>query len=138
LWQDLIWKRQLEKNRKQAEKAAREESRRAKDEARRQRAASRVSGQPIIHQMQMMDQTAEETLKIIINNYKTNDNYNLLVDLGWFPAYIEENIQPEFEKLVQYGMISVVGMYPDGAEIMLLPPAFTYFSRKEEALKKAE
>jgi hypothetical protein len=54
LWQDLIWKRQLEKNRKQAEKAAREESRRAKDEARRQRAASRVSGQPIIHQMQMM------------------------------------------------------------------------------------
>lgn len=121
-----------------AKKQAREAQKLAEKEARQQRAASIVNGQPIIEGLRIMDSTSEEMLKCLLekSEIKAGSQRNFTDDI--FPDYAKYSIALELEKLVQYGMISIITVWDSGGILNLLPQAVSYFGDKEVALRKQE
>lgn len=121
-----------------AQKQAREARKLAEKEARQQRAASIVNGQPLIEGFRIMDSTSEEMLKCLLekSENKAGSQRNFSNDI--FPDYVQYSIAQELEKLVQYGMISIITVWDTGGMLHLLPQAVSYFDDKAEALKKQE
>ena len=138
--------KQLEKQMKQAKQLAdkqkREEQRNlreqkciAEKEAVRQRASSIVNGQPLIEGFRIMDLTSEVMLKALLQS-KPDEGMHINFEDYIFPDYVQMSLAVELEKLVQYGMIGGLLCFDNGGMLDLLPQAISYFSDKEEALKK--
>lgn len=128
----------LEKYQKEVAKSTKKkidaDKRQARIDARRERAATVVAGQTIIAGIKVLDPSSEELVALIISAYKeetyriTNNDMNL-------PVYLADDLEFEFEKLKQYGMISSYAYYISGCwNIMILPCLLTYFERKEQAV----
>ena len=129
--------RLLEKQLKQAKDAQRKQEREARKAATRDRAASIVNGQPIVEGLRILDETAEEALRCLLQCDRSEENRISFTD-EVFPLYIQMSSTIELEKLVQYGMIGGLISYDMGGFCYLLPPAITYFENKERALAKQE
>lgn len=127
-------KKQIDAEKRLADKQRREAQRQATKDARRERAASIVNGQPTIGDIKIIDNTAEELVSLIISCYQ-RDTYKLTnLDVN-VPDYLEADLQFEFEKLKQYGLISSYVYYIAGCwEITILPSLLSYFERKEKAM----
>lgn len=129
--------RLLEKQLKQAKDAQRKQEREARKAATRDRAASIVNGQPIVEGLRILDETAEEALRCLLQCDRSEENRISFTD-EVFPRYIQMSSTIELEKLVQYGMIGGLISYDMGGFCYLLPPAITYFENKERALARQE
>ena len=138
--------KQLEKQIKQAKQLAdkqkredqrqlREQKRIAEKEAVRQRASSIVNGQPLIEGFRTMDATAEDMLNALLQN-KPDEGMHIDFEDDIFPDYVQMSLGVELEKLIQYGMIGGLLSFDNGGMLDLLPPAISYFSDKEAALKR--
>lgn len=140
--------KQIEKQMKQtkqlSEKKRREDQRRAREGARiqrkaaiREQAASIVNGQPLVESFRIMDKTAEEMLKCLLECSGRKDAHvNFSDDI--FPSYVQMSVGLELEKLTQYGMIGGLLSFGNGGMLDLLPPAFSYFEDKRAALDRQE
>lgn len=129
--------RLLEKQLKQAKDAQRKQEREARKAATRDRAASIVNGQPIVEGLRILDETAEEALRCLLECERSGENRISFTD-EIFPRYIQMSSTIELEKLVQYGMIGGLISYDNGGFCYLLPPSITYFENKERALARQE
>lgn len=123
-----------DKQRREEQKRMREQQRLARKEAIRQQAASIVNGQALIEGFRIMDATAEEILQCLLQCERICDNQVNFND-SICPEYVQMSIAVELEKLTQYGIIGGVQVYCGGGILNLLPPAFTYFQNKENALE---
>lgn len=101
----------------------------------RERASSIVNGRPIIEEIRIMDKNAEEVLRCLLESNKQGGNRVCFND-DIFPDDVQMSIGVELEKLTQYGMIGGLISYDNGGRLNLLPPAFSYFGDKKEALEK--
>lgn len=140
--------RQIESQMKQAKQIAakqrREEEKRAREQRKMEykaaigdRAASIVNGQPLIEGFRVMDKTAEEMLKCLLECSDRKDAHvNFSDDI--FPSYVQMSVGLELEKLTQYGMIGGLLSFDNGGMLDLLPPAFTYFEDKQAAFERQE
>ena len=130
--------KQLEEKRKREEqKRAREESTAARKQMMRERAASIVNGQAVICGFRIMDITAEEILKCLLEQ-KNEETSHVIFQDNIFPDYAQMSLDVEMEKLVQYGMIGGLIFYDNGGWCDILPPALLYFENKEKALRQQE
>lgn len=133
------FEKQIEKQMKQekqlADKKRREEARMERKAIIRERASSIVNGSSIIEGVRIMDKTAEEVLRCLLDNNTQGGSRVCFVD-DIFPDYVQMSIGVELEKLTQYGMIGGLISYDNGGMLNLLPPAFSYFEDKEQALER--
>ena len=125
-----------DKKRKEEQKQARETAREAQKVATRERASSIVNNQSFADGFLIMDATAEEVLKCLLNCERSNEN-RVSYSNDIFPTYVQTSIDLEMEKQLQYGMIT--GLRPYGASggwLNLLPQALTYFEDKKNAIER--
>ena len=126
--------RQLQAEKRLADKQQREANRQAKNEARRTRAASIVNGQPTYGSIRIVDKTAEELINILCAGYKGED-YSITSQDVELPQYMQSDLELEFEKLKQYGLIADYLCYIDGVwKINIMPCLLTYIQDKENAM----
>lgn len=126
--------KQIQADKRLAEKKQREAEKQLRLETRRTRAASIVNGQPIYGGMKIVDKTAEELIGILCSGYKRDDYIIRNQDVE-LPEYIQEDLELEFEKLKQYGLISNYSYYIVGCwEVRILPCLLTYIQDKERAI----
>lgn len=125
--------KQLEKMQKDAKKQAQEEKRMAIKKEIIERASSIVNGQPVINGLRIMDETSELVLESLLVIYKKNDNYQIKFSFEDLPKCVENAVPLELEKLTQYGMISGVNLLLGWGFLNILPPALTYFEKKNGA-----
>lgn len=125
----------LKKQIKQAKDAQRKMEREARKDATRQRAASVVSGSNIVDGFRIMDGTAEEVLRCLLQCERSEGN-RISFSADILPEYVQRSTGIEYEKLIQYGMISGLIDWDGGAILNLMPVALTYFQDKEAALKQ--
>ena len=128
-------KRLANQQKRENQKKLREQERIAAKEEARQRASSIVNGQPLIEGFRIMDPTAEIMLDVLLQN-RLDEGMHINFKDDIFPEYMHMSLDVELEKLVQYGMIGGLLCFDNGGMLNLLPPAISYFSDKEEALKK--
>ena len=121
---------------KQIEKQTKENKKLAQQEAQRLRAASIVSGQPLIGGMRIIDATAEIVLKCLIDSCKNRETGLVNFDLDIFPRNVQNSLSLEIEKLLQYGMVSGQILWMTGGRLYLLSQAFSYFDDKEKSLNE--
>lgn len=131
--------RQMKQEKQLADRKRREDDKRAKDQQRQARkaaiqgqATSIVNGQPLIEGLRIMDATAEETLKCLLN-CENRKGHHVNYEWNTFPQYVQMSIDIELEKLVQYGMVGNMLDWMGGGTLDLLPPALSYFDNKEKA-----
>ncbi len=127
----------IEKQTKQAKDAERKREREARQAIVRERATSVVNGQPLVAGFRIMDITAEEMLKCLLQ-CKNEDSNHISFEDDIFPEYAQRSIGVELEKLVQYGMIGGLISYDYGGWCDILPPALVYFESKKKALHQQE
>ena len=97
-------KQLADKQRREADKRAREQKRMEQKAAVREQASSIVNGQPLVEGFRIMDKTAEEVLKSLLEcNGRKDYHVNFSDDI--FPSYVQMSVGLELEKLQQYGMI---------------------------------
>lgn len=133
------YERLLEKQLRQDKEAQRKRQQEAKQAAIRERAASIVNGQPILGGMRIMDEAAEEILKVILVAYSGGKNRTASGDTDVFPSSYRFSLSDEFEKLRMYGMLSSYEIWISGQwEVALAPQAISYFEQKEQAIKRHE
>lgn len=131
-------KRQIEADKKLADKKRRGAERQARIDLRTDRAYSIVNGQPIVGGMRFLDKTSEELVKILCESCK-DDSFCISSNQVQLPEYLEVDLQLEFEKLKQYGLISRYVYYISGVwEIHYLPTLLSYEKEKELALMKEQ
>lgn len=131
-------KKQIEAEKKLADKKKRETERQARIDLRTDRAYSIVNGQPIVGGMRFLDKTSEELVKLLCESCKEN-SFCISSNQVQLPEYLEVDLQLEFEKLKQYGLISRYAYYISGCwEINYLPALLTYEKDKEMALMKEQ
>lgn len=131
-------KKKIQADKRLADKRRREANRQAQIDARRERAASIVNGQPTVGGLKIIDSTAEELVANICDGYKRND-FKLTNNDIRIPEYLERDLQFEFEKLKQYGLISQYAYYISGIwEISILPSILSYFQDKENAMNQEQ
>ena len=127
-------KRQIDAEKKLADKQKRESDRQARIEMRRNRASTIVNGQPTVGDIKILDSSSEELVSLISEGY-SRDDYQVTNNDIDIPAYLENDLALEFEKLKQYGLISNYGYYITGCwKLTILPGLLTYFERKENAI----
>ncbi len=130
-------KQLADKQRREEEKRARERKQMEYKAAVRNRAASIVNGQPLIEGFRIMDKTAEEMLKCLLEcSGRKDSRVNFSNDI--FPSYVQMSVGLELEKLIQYGMIGGLWAFENGGVLDLLPPAFSYFEDKQAALDRQD
>lgn len=126
--------KQIQADKRLADKQQREANRQARIEARRTRAASIVNGQPTYGSIKIVDPTAEELISILCNGYKRED-YTITDQDVELPEYMQNDLEFEFEKLKQYGLISNYSYYISGCwKINILPCMLSYIQNKEKAI----
>lgn len=131
-------KKKIQADKRLADKQRREANRQAQLDARRERAASIVNGQPTVGGLKIIDSTAEELVSIICDNYRREDFKLTNSDIE-IPQYLERDLQFEFEKLKQYGLISQYAYHISGIwEISILPSILSYFQDKENAMNQEQ
>lgn len=131
-------KQKIQADKKLADKQQRETNKRAVIEERIERAASIVSGQPAIGNLRIIDKTAEELVGIICSGYKGED-FKITNNDVEIPKYMERDLQLEFEKLKQYGLISKYIYYISGYwEISILPSILSYLQDKENVMNQEQ
>lgn len=127
-------KKRIEAEKKLADKQRRDAERQAKIETRRERASVIVNGQPTVSDMKVLDDSAEKLVSLICEGY-CGEGYKVSNSDVKIPLYLEYDLELEFEKLKQYGLISKYAYYITGCwEIIILPSLLTYFERKEKAI----
>ena len=127
-------KKQLDMEKKLVAKQQREAQKQARLEARRTRAASIVNGQPTIGYLKIVDKTAEELIQLLCAGYNGNEQYVITNSNVEIPSYISD-LEVEFEKLKQYGLISDYAVYITGVwQINILPCLLSYIEDKEKAI----
>jgi len=130
-------KQLADKQRREEEKRARERKQMEYKAAVRNRAASIVNGQPLIEGFRIMDKTAEEMLKCLLEcSGRKDSRVNFSNDI--FPSYVQMSVGLELEKLIQYGMIGGLWAFENGGVLDLLPSAFSYFEDKQAALDRQD
>lgn len=131
-------KQKIQADKRLADKERREAEKRARAEARRERAASIVNGQLSVENLRIIDKTAEELVNIICNGYRRDDFKVTNKDVE-IPEYLGRDLQFEFEKLKQYGLLSQYAYYISGCwEISILPSMLSYLQDKEEAMNQEQ
>ena len=125
----------LEKQLKQQKDAQRKMQIEARKEATRQRAASVVGGSNIVEGFRIMDSTAEDVLRCLLQCERSEGN-RISFSADILPEYVQRSTGVEYEKLIQYGMIGGLIDLDGGAILNLMPVALTYFQDKEAALKR--
>lgn len=128
------FERTLEKQVKQAKAAEKQRENDMRKEMIRERASSIVNGQPIINGMRIMDETAELLLDSLLKIHNGKENFHISFSFDALPECILSNVGVEFEKLTQYGMTASANLWMSGGMVDLMPPAFSYFDRKEKAI----
>lgn len=123
-----------DKQRREEQRDLREQKRIAEKEAVRQRASSIVNGQPLVEGLRIMDATAEMMLDALLK-IKPDEGMHVDFTDDIFPEYTQMSLAVELEKLIQYGMIGGLLCFDNGGMLDLLPPAISYYSDKEVALK---
>lgn len=128
----------FEQKKIQDEKQA-EAKRMADQVAQRQKAATIISGQPIIGSFRIMDSNAEEMLQAILQHYDGNEKRYVSGDSSMFPEACAFSLDVEFEKLYLYGVtseaiINILGEW----SVYLTSNGITYFADKERAIKQVE
>ena len=123
--------RTLDKQRKDAQKQAREAKRQADKAARQEQAKSIINGQPIINGLRLLDDNAEEFLKIVLDTYDGNDNNHVSGRTDNFPERIYYSLNLELEKLMMYGVATnahcdITGIW----ELFLTQQGKSYFENK--------
>lgn len=79
----------------------------------REQASSIVNGQPLVEGFRIMDKTAEEVLKSLLEcNGRKDYHVNFSDDI--FPSYVQMSVGLELEKLQQYGMIGGLLSFDNG------------------------
>ena len=127
--------KKIQADKKIADKQQRETNKHTRLEARRMRAASIVNGQPTYNGMKIVDKTAEELIKIFCDGFNGNKEYRITNHDVEIPMYIQNNLELEFEKLKQYGLVSNYVLYiSDFWEVCILPCLLTYVEDKERAV----
>lgn len=111
----------------------------AKEQKRIETASNIVNQQPIINGFKIMDSSAEELLRIILDNYDGNEERYVNLNYDVLPRRLEMSINIELEKLSQYGVIApnpiaVVSF----AGIYLTSEGINYFESKEKAQKEGQ
>lgn len=130
-------KQLADKQRREADKRAREQKRMEQKAAVREQASSIVNGQPLVEGFRIMDKTAEEVLKSLLEcNGRKDYHVNFSDDI--FPSYVQMSVGLELEKLQQYGMIGGLLSFDNGGMLDLLPTAISYFEDKQAALDKQD
>ena len=125
------------KQRREEEKRVREQRKMEYKAAVRDRAASIVNGQPLIEGFRVMDKTAEDVLKCLLECSDRKDAHvNFSNDI--FPSYVQMSVGVELEKLIQYGMVGGLLAFDNGGMLDLLPSAFSYFEDKQTALDRQD
>lgn len=125
------------KQRREEEKRVREQRKMEYKAAVRDRAASIVNGQPLIEGFRIMDKTAEDVLKCLLECSDRKDAHvNFSNDI--FPSYVQMSVGVELEKLIQYGMVGGLLAFDNGGMLDLLPSAFSYFEDKQTALDRQD
>ena len=118
-------KQLADKQRREADKRAREQKRMEQKAAVRDQVSSIVNGQPLIEGFRIMDKTAEEMLKCLLECSGRKDSHvNFSDDI--FPSYVQMSVELELEKLTQYGMIGGLLSFGNGGMLDLMPPSFSY------------
>ena len=126
--------KQIQADKRLADGQMREASRQERLEARRTRAASIVNGQPVYGSVKIVDPTAEELLSILCSGYRRED-YTITNEDVKLPDYMQNDLELEFEKLKQYGLISDYSYNVWGSwEINILPCMLSYIQNKENAI----
>lgn len=121
------------------EKRKKEEKELADKQAQRLQASAIVSGQPMVGGIRIMDDSAEEILRTILNHYDGNPDREVKGEITAFPKAYAYSIGLEFDKLSMYGVISSPNIWLDGSwEMFLTPQGLQYFDKKERAMQKAE
>lgn len=129
--------KELEKQQRLMKKQQEEDKKRTRQEALRLRASTIVSGQSEINGMRILDATAEEVLKCLLQNCEIQSGNKIRYSEDVFPEYVQDSLSLELEKLIQYGMITSVSIWINGCgQLTLLPPAFTYFEDKDKAIEQ--
>ncbi|MGI6227900.1 MAG: hypothetical protein ACOYJ1_16810 [Peptococcales bacterium] len=127
--------KKIQADKRLADKQQRETNKHARLEARRTSAASIVNGQPTCSGMKIVDKTAEELIKILCDGFHGNEEYRVTNHDVEIPVYIKNNLELEFEKLKQYGLVSNYVVYTsDFWETCILPCLLTYVEDKERAV----
>ncbi len=127
-------RKQIDAEKRLADKKRRDLERQARIDARRERASSIVTGQPTVGDIKILDSSAEEVVSLLSKGCN-GENYRITNSDVSIPAYLEQDLALEFEKLKQYGLISNYNYYISGCwEITILPGLLTYFERKEKSI----
>lgn len=124
--------KQLEKLQKENKRQQADDKKQAIKAEIRERASSIVNGQPIIKGLRIMDETSEILLQALLKIYKEKDSCHINFSYDVLPECVQSYIGLEFEKLTQYGMTNSAMLWMGGGIIDLLPPALSYFERKEK------
>lgn len=123
--------KQLDKQIKQAKNAQRMQEKEARQAAIREQASIIIKDRPVVNGMRILDETAEEVLQCLLSCERGEGN-RIVFDYDIFPIYLQHGMPLEFEKLVQYGMITGLMLHLNGGWLNLLPPAITYFENKKD------
>ena len=129
-------KQQVDRVKRDNYKHLRQEQEIARIELQRQRAALIVNGQENIDGIRILDTNAELILKCLIEHCPNQDNGLMTIDNAKFPIPLQVSLGLEFEKLTQYGMLTVVSRLRGSSTVILMPAAFEYFYKKEIAMEK--
>ena len=129
---EKVIEKQMKRQKQLADKQKQEEQKKAI----RERAASIVNGQPVIVDVRLMDETAEILLLALLKIYEENNSTHINFSFDVLPECIHNNIELEFEKLTQYGMCNTAMLWMGGGIVDLLPPALSYFNRKNKIINE--
>jgi len=127
-------KRQAEIARKDEKALLRKEQELAKKEEVRQRATAIISRQEIVDGFQILDNDAEIVLNCLVEHCANTQSGHVNFENSFFPSQYRRTISFELEKLVQYGMLTVVLIWGNGGVVNLFPSAFSYKTNKERAM----
>lgn len=127
------------KKKREDDKRAREEAAEARKVALRERATIIVSGQPTVGGMRIMDESAEELYRIIIEKYDGNADCRVEGNFDVIPTSYHASVPLEFEKMCLYGIVASSRVWGYSMwEIILTPQGIKYFELKEAALQRQE
>lgn len=119
-------------------KQVKEAEKRARNQARQQQASSVVNGQPMVGKMRIMDISAEEVLKVFLQEYDKNEFLEVNINTAILPPAYRYTVCDELERLKLYGMIAFNSMLDlsGNIRVTLTPSALTYFEDKERACEE--
>lgn len=129
-------RREAQKHAKDVEKHARDAAQRARQDAIRTTAGQIVAARPMIGSMLIMDKSSEEILRILLDLAKGDFSKELRGNYDIFPQRYQNSLRIEFEKLLQYGVITGFIDYTVIWHLYITQEGATYFEDKEKAMEE--